>query len=46
MIPSNADLVEEYWEPLLVLLSERRQVADREPLSEQRSVEQPEYLGE
>ena len=46
MIPSNGVLVGEYWEPLLVLLSEQRQVAGREPRSEQRSVEQPGYLGE
>jgi len=46
MIPSNAALVEESWEPLLVLPLEQRRVAGREPLSEQRSVEQPEYLGE
>src|SRR6516162_4657692 len=45
MIPSNAALVEEYWEPLLVLPSEPRQVAGREPLSEQRSEGRPEYLG-
>jgi hypothetical protein len=45
MIPSNAALVEEYWEPLLVLPSEQRQVAGREPLSEQRSEGRPEYLG-
>ena len=46
MIPSNAALVEEYWEPLLVLPLEQRRVAGREPPSERRSVEQPEYLGE
>jgi hypothetical protein len=46
MIRSNAALVEECWEPLLVLPLEQRQVADREPLSEQRLAEQPEYLGE
>ena len=46
MIPSNAALVEEYWEPLLVLQSEQRQVAGREPLSEQRSAGRPGYSGE
>jgi hypothetical protein len=46
MIPSNAALVEEYWEPLLVLPLEQRRVAGREPPSERRSVEQPEYLVE
>ena len=46
MIPSNAALVEESWEPLLVLPLEQRRVAGREPRSEQRSVEQPGYLGE
>src|SRR6516164_8582013 len=45
MIPSNAALVEEYWEPLLALPSEPRQVAGREPLSEQRSEGRLEYLG-
>jgi hypothetical protein len=46
MIPSNAALVEEYWEPLLVLLSEQRRVAGREPLSEQRSAGRPGFSGE
>jgi hypothetical protein len=46
MIPFNAASVEEYWEPRLVRPSEQRQVAGREPRSEQRSVEQPGYLGE
>jgi len=45
MIPSNRVLVEEYREPLLVLDLEQRQVVGREPPLEQRSVEQPEYLG-
>ena len=45
MIPFNAVLAEEYWEPLLALPSEQRQVADRELLSEQRSEGQPGYLG-
>jgi hypothetical protein len=45
MILSNAALVEEYWERLLVLLSEQRRVAGREPLSEQRSEGPPGYLG-
>ena len=46
MIPFNAALAGEYWEPLLVLPSEQQRVAGREPRSEQRSVEQPGYLGE
>jgi hypothetical protein len=46
MIPSNGVLVGEYWELLLVLLSEQRQVAGREPLSEQRSAGRPGYSGE
>ena len=46
MILSNAALVEAYWERLLVLRLEQRRVAGREPLSEQRSEGQPEYLGE
>jgi hypothetical protein len=46
MILFNAALVEECWEPHLVLPLEQRQVAGREPPSEQRSAEQPEYLGE
>src|SRR5215472_16752039 len=45
MIPSNAALVEEYWEPLLVLRSEQRRAAGREPLLEQQSEGQPGYLG-
>jgi hypothetical protein len=46
MIPSNAALVGGYWERLLVLRLEQRQVAGREPPSEQRSGGQPGYLGE
>jgi hypothetical protein len=46
MIPSNAALVEEYWEPLLVLLSEQRRVAGQEPPSERRLEGQPGYSGE
>ena len=41
MIPSSAAWVEAYWERLLVLLSEQRRVAGREPRSEQRSEGQP-----
>ena len=41
MIPFNAALVGAYWERLLVLPLEPRQVAGREPPSEQRSVGQP-----
>jgi hypothetical protein len=41
MIPSSAALVGAYWEPLLVLPSEQRRVAGREPPSEQRSEGQP-----
>jgi hypothetical protein len=46
LIPSNAALVGGYWERLLVLRLEQRQVAGREPPSEQRSEGQPGYLGE
>ena len=46
MIPFNGALVEEYWERLLVRRLGQRRAVDREPPSEQRSVEQPEYLGE
>ena len=46
MIPFNAALVEECWEPLLVLPSEPRQVVGRGPLSALRSEGQPGYLGE
>jgi hypothetical protein len=46
MILFNAALVGAYWERLLVLRLEQRQVAGREPPSEQRSEGQPGYLGE
>jgi len=46
MILSNAASAEEYWEPLLARRLEQRRVAGREPPSERRSVEQPEYLAE
>ena len=46
MIRSNAALVGAYWERLLVLPSEQRRVAGREPPSEQQSEGQPGYLGE
>ena len=45
-IPSNAGLVEAYWEPLLVLPSAQQRVAGREPPSVRRSEGQPEYLVE
>src|SRR5215471_6899293 len=44
MIPFNAASVEEYWEPLLVLPSEQRQVAGREPRSERQLEGRPGYL--
>jgi hypothetical protein len=46
MIPSNAALVEEYWERLPALPLEERRLAGREPPLEQRSEGQPGYLGE
>src|SRR5690348_9519249 len=46
MILFNAALVGAYWERLLVLRSEQRRVAGPEPPSEQRSEEQPGFLGE
>jgi hypothetical protein len=46
MILFNAALVGAYWEQLLVLPLEQRQVAGREPPSEQRSAGQPGYLEE
>src|ERR1700730_18219444 len=46
MILSNAVLVGAFWERLLVLRLEQRQVAGREQPSEQRSEGQPGYLGE
>jgi len=44
--PVQRGLGGEYWERLLVRRLGQRQVAGREPLSEQRLAEQPEYLGE
>src|ERR1700730_16370005 len=46
MILSNAVLVGAFWERLLVLRLEQRQVAGREQPSERRSEGQPGYLGE
>jgi hypothetical protein len=46
MIPSSAALVGAYWERLLVLPSEQRRVAGREPPSGQRSAGQPGYSEE
>ena len=46
MILFNAALVAAYWERLLVLPLEQRQVAGREPPLEQRSEGQPGYSGE
>jgi hypothetical protein len=46
MILFNAALVEVFWEQLPALPLEERRLAGLEPPSEQRSVEQPEYLGE
>ena len=46
MILFNAALAGAYWERRLALPLEQRRVADREPLSEQRSEGQPGYLGE
>jgi hypothetical protein len=45
MILFNAALVEVFWERLLVLPLEQRQVAGQEPPLEQRSVGQRGYLG-
>jgi hypothetical protein len=46
MIPFNAALVGAYWERRLVLRSEQRRVAGREPPSEQRLEVQPGFLEE
>jgi hypothetical protein len=46
MIRSNAASVGAYWERLLALLLEQRQVAGREPPSEQQSEGQQGYLAE
>jgi hypothetical protein len=46
MIPSNVALAGAFWERLLVLPSEQRRVAGREPRSEQRSEGQLGYLEE
>src|SRR5580693_216274 len=46
MIPFNAALVGAYWERLRVRLLEQRQVAGREPPSEQPSEGLPGYLAE
>src|SRR5580692_3969968 len=46
MILFNAASVGAYWERLLVLPSEQRRVAGREPPLERRSEAQPEYSGE